>query len=149
MIKKAMHAQEVLMEAINYPKPVPFSRGMRIDLEKNSFLFISGTASVDKNGKTVYPEDFLAQSKHTFGNLTALLKSEGATWQDVVKTTCYLKDMKYYEAFNKFRIQFYKSQKLIVFPASTCVEAGLCRKNLLVEVDAVVIFRPKRKNGKR
>ena len=65
-----------------------FSRGVRLKLEECIFLFISGTASIDENGKTVYKTDFLAQAKHTFSNLTALFKSERATWHDVVQTTC-------------------------------------------------------------
>lgn len=146
--KKVVHAPMALMKPVDYPNPVPFSRGIRVDLGKWTFLFISGTASVDKNGKTVYSGDFLAQAKHTFGNLTALLQSEGATWYDVVKTTCYLKSMKNYEIFNKFRRQFYKNQKLTILPASSCVEANLCRTDLLLEVEAIAILKNKKKHGK-
>lgn len=147
--KKAICAPMALMEAIDYPEPVPFSRGMRVDLGKMSLLFISGTASVDQKGRTVYIGDFLGQARHTFRNLTMLLESEGADWHDVVRTTCYLKDMKDYEVFNKFRIQFYRDKKLPIFPASTCVEAGLCRPELLVEVEMIAIVANSKKNGKK
>jgi len=143
-----MHAPQVLNEPIYYAKPASFPRGIRVDLGSCVLLFISGTASVDNKGNTVHPEDFLAQAKRTFKNLTALLQSEKATWHDVVKTTCYLKDMRNYEIFNKVRNQFYKQQGLNPFPASSCIEAHLCRSDLLVEIEALAILRVQKKNGK-
>lgn len=146
--KKAIHASQVLNKPIDYPKPVSFSRGIKVDLGQYRLLFISGTASVDKNGKTCHLGDFLGQAKRTFKNLTALLQSEGASWHDVVKTTCYLKDMRHYEIFNKIRNQFYKQQKLHPFPASSCVEANLCRPELLVEIEVIAILKAYKKNGR-
>ena len=46
MKKKPMHAPEVLNEAYQYDKPVPFSRGTRLDIGGVTILLISGTASV-------------------------------------------------------------------------------------------------------
>ncbi len=139
--KKAIHAPEVLNEPVCYPKPVSFSRGIRVDLGEFSMLFISGTASVDKNGKTVHKGNFLLQAKRTFKNLTYLLESERATWHDVVRTTCYLKDMGYYDTFNRVRNQFYKKMKLNPLPASSCIEAGLCRTDLLVEIEVIAFLK--------
>jgi len=139
--KKAIHAPKVLNEPIQYAKPVSFSRGIRIELGEFALIFISGTASVNEKGQTVHLGDISSQAKRTFMNISALLKSEGATWQDVMNTTCYLKDMRYYDAFNKVRNKFYKQQKLKPFPASTCVEAGLCRADLLVEINAIAIIK--------
>jgi enamine deaminase RidA (YjgF/YER057c/UK114 family) len=144
MKKKAIRAPHVLCEAYHYPKPVPFSRGMRVDIGDVTFLFISGTASVNEKGESVHLGDLEAQAWRTFKNITALLESEGATWHDVVKTTCYLKDMHDYDKFNKVRNQFYKEQGLDPYPASVCVEAHLCRDELLVEIEAIAIFESKR-----
>lgn len=138
-IKRIMRAPEFLNEPREYNKS--FSRGLRVELGNASILFISGTASVDEKGDTFLPGDFRGQLKRTFDNIRALLKSENATWHDVVKTGCYLKDMKYYDEFNRFRNRFYKREKLDPFPASTCVEAGLCRSELLVEIEAIAILR--------
>ena len=138
--KKAIHAPAVLNEPVQYDRPVSFSRGMRIELGAFSLILISGTASVNEQGKSVHAGDILAQSRRTFNNIAALLESEGASWKDVVRTTCYLKDMRDYGAFNKIRNQFYVKQKLNPFPASTCIEAGLCRPELLVEIEVIAII---------
>jgi enamine deaminase RidA (YjgF/YER057c/UK114 family) len=139
--KKAMSAPEVLNEAYDYAKPSSFSRGLRLDIKGITILLISGTASVDENGKTVHAGDFRAQTWRTYKNITKLLESEGATWKDVVRTTCYLRDIdRDYAAFNEIRTQFFREQGLAPLPASTGVQAILCRPDLLIEVEAIAIF---------
>jgi len=139
--KKAVQAPEVLNEAYDYPRPSSFSRGLRLDIKGVSILLISGTASIDEQGATVHAGDFRAQSWRTLRNITALLESEGATWKDVVRTTCYLRDIERdYAAFNEIRTTFYKEQGLDPLPASTGIQAILCRPDLLVEMEAMAIF---------
>lgn len=140
--KKAISNLEVLNEAYDYAKPSSFSRGIRIDLNGLSILFISGTASVDENGASVHVGDFRAQCRRTFYNITRLLESEGATWKDIVRTTCYLRDIdRDYAAFNEERTRFYTEQGLDPLPASTGIQAKLCRPELLVEIEAIAMFK--------
>ena len=104
-------------------------------------LFISGTASVDENGDTVHEGDFTAQCLRTYRNLAGLLAAEGASWHDVVKTTCYLRDIERdYAAFNEIRNMFMKAAGLDPLPASVGVQARLCRSDLLVEIEALAII---------
>ena len=140
--KRAVTNLSVLNEAYTYARPSSFSRGMRIDLGSLVILLISGTASIDEHGRTVHAGDFRAQCRRVFFNITELLKSEGATWRDVVRTTCYLRDIdRDYAAFNEERTAFYTEQKLDPLPASTGVQAKLCRPDLLVEIEAIVMFK--------
>lgn len=140
--KKPISAPELLNEAFHYARPSSFSRGIRIDLNGIAILFISGTASVDENGETAHTGDFRAQCRRTFENITALLSSEGATWKDIVRTTCYLRDIdRDYKEFNEERTAFYAAQGLDPLPASTGIQAKLCRPELLVEIEAIAIFR--------
>jgi 2-iminobutanoate/2-iminopropanoate deaminase len=143
--KQAMSALGVLNEAYCYAKPSSFSRGLRIELGGIVILLISGTASIDENGASVHKGDFRAQCRRTFRNITGLLESEGATWKDIVRTTCYLRDIERdYEAFNEERTAFYRQQELDPLPASTGIQAILCRPELLVEVEAIAMFRSQR-----
>ena len=138
--KRAITNHEVLNEAYNYGSA--FSRGLRIDLDGLSIVLISGTASIDDAGNTVHVGDFRAQTRRTFSNITGLLASEGATWKDVVRTTCYLRDIERdYLAFNEERSVFYKKQGLDPLPASTGIQAILCRPDLLIEIEAIAMFR--------
>jgi len=134
-----------LNEAYSYSKPSSFSRALRLDIKGVTILLISGTASVDENGNTVHAGDFRAQTWRTYQNITGLLEAEGATWKDIVRTTCYLRDIERdYEAFNEIRTQFFQEQRLDPLPASTGIQAILCRPDLLIEIEAIAIFESDR-----
>src|SRR5271165_2900334 len=138
--KRAITNLNTLNEAYDYGSA--FSRGMRIELGKFVVLLISGTASIDEQGQTLYAGDLRAQTRRTFDNITRLLASEGATWKDIVRTTCYLRDIERdYKAFNEERTAFYKEQALNPLPASTGIQAILCRPDLPVEIEAIAMFR--------
>lgn len=140
--KRAMTNHGVLNEAYAYAKPSSFSRGMRIDLNGLTILLISGTASIDEDGVSVHIGDFRAQMRRTLENITGLLKSEGCTWHDIVRTSCYLRDIdRDYDIFNEERTAFFKEQGLDPLPASTGIQAKLCRPELLVEIEAIAMFR--------
>src|ERR1700733_4177910 len=143
--KRAITNHEVLNEAYSYDKPSSFSRGMRIDLNGVTILLISGTASIDEQGKSLHIGDFRGQMRRTLANIAGLLTSEDCTWHDVVRTTCYLRDIERdYEAFNEERTAFYRALKLDPLPASTGIQAILCRPELLIEIEAIAMFNSKR-----
>ena len=136
-----MHATAVLNEAYHYARPVAFSRGIRFDLGDKTMLMISGTASVDEAGRTAHAGDFRAQLWRTYRNITTLLASEGASWHDIVRTTCYLRDIERdYRDFNDIRTAFYEWLRLDPLPASTGIQARLCREDLLVEIEAIGVI---------
>ena len=138
--KRAIKAPEVLNEACDYGSA--FSRGTRVDLNGLVILFISGTASVNEAGETVHVGDIHKQCQRTFLNITKLLEAEGASWADIIRTTCYLRDIdRDYDAFNEERTRFYDEQGVKPYPASTGIQAKLCRSNLLVEIEAIAMFK--------
>jgi 2-iminobutanoate/2-iminopropanoate deaminase len=140
--KRAITNLNVLNEAYAYAKPSTFSRGMRIDIGNIVVLLISGTASIDENGMSVHIGDFHGQCQRTFQNITGLLEAEGATWHDIVRTSCYLRDIERdYAEFNETRTAFYQEQKLDPVPASTGIQAILCRPELLIEIEAIAMFK--------
>jgi 2-iminobutanoate/2-iminopropanoate deaminase len=145
--KHAIRAGSVLNEAYDYPKPSSFTRGLRFDIGDKTMLLISGTASIDDAGRTVHRGDFRAQLWRTYRNISGLLESEGATWHDIVRTTCYLRDIERdYEDFNAVRTAFFDWLGIDPLPASTGIQARLCREDLLVEIEAIAVVP---KDGRR
>jgi enamine deaminase RidA (YjgF/YER057c/UK114 family) len=139
--KKAIKAPAVLNEAFHYAKPSSFSRGLRLELGGYTLLLISGTASIDESGKTIHLGDFGAQCWRTYRNIATLLQAENATWHDVIRTTCYLRDIERdYDQFNRIRTSFFSWLGLDPLPASVGVQTRLCREDLLVEIEAVALF---------
>jgi 2-iminobutanoate/2-iminopropanoate deaminase len=142
--KFAVHAPQVLNEAYNYQKPSSFSRALRLELGGYKILIVSGTASVNEEGKAEYIGDFKAQLWRTFRNLTNLLTAESMSWHDVVRTTCYLRDIERdYVEFNKIRTTFYNWLQLDPLPASTGIQVRLCWESLLVEIELYAIAKIK------
>jgi 2-iminobutanoate/2-iminopropanoate deaminase len=136
--KQAISAPEVLNEAPYYPRPSSFTRGLRVEMHGATMLLLSGTASVDEHGDTLYPGDFPAQCLRTLRNVTRLLVAEKASWHDVVRTTCFLRDIdRDYDSFNEIRTMFMNAIGLDPLPASTGIQAHLCRTELLVEIEAI------------
>ena len=140
--KFAVHAPSVINEAYDYKKPSSFSRALRLDFGEYKVLLISGTASVNEEGKPEHIGDFKAQQWRTYRNITNLLKAEDMTWHDVVRTTNYLRDIERdYTEFNKIRTSFYQWLGLDPLPASTGIQARLCWETLLVEIEAIAISK--------
>ena len=146
--KSAIRSERVLNEAYDYPSKVSFSRGMRVELDNCLMLFISGTASVDEDGESIHKGDIVAQTRRTFTNIQALLESENADWHDIVRTTCYLDDFRYYDEFNEVRNAYFEEQGLNPLPASTCIQARICRPELLVEIEAIAMIPKERAKGR-
>ena len=137
--RRAISAHDALNEALEYGSA--FSRGLRVDLPGATMLLSSGTASVDEHGATAHVGDFCGQTWRTYANITALLEAEGAGWKDVVRTTCYLRDIERdYVQFNQIRTEFYRQQGLDPLPASTGIQATLCRPDLLIEIEVMAII---------
>jgi enamine deaminase RidA (YjgF/YER057c/UK114 family) len=138
--KLPIQSAEVLNEAPCYGSA--FTRGLKIDLPGGiTQLLISGTSSVGAKGETLYAGDFRAQLWRIYHNITKLLESENATWHDVVRTTCYLRDIdRDYGEFNRIRTEFFDALGLDPYPASTGIQAGICRSDLLIEIEALAII---------
>ena len=118
MEKVRVSAPGALNEASDYTNPSSFSRALRLTFG-----------------------NFRAQLRQTFSNIAALLAAEGATWKDIVRTTCYLRDIdRDYGAFNEERTAFYAEEGLDPLPASTGIQAILCRPELLVEIEAIAVW---------
>ena len=140
--RRAASVPNVLNEAYDYARPSSFSRALSFDIADTRILLISGTASVDEEGRTIHAGDFRAQLWRTYRNISAILQAEDMTWRDVVRTSCYLRDIERdYKDFNEVRTAFFSWHGLNPLPASTGIQARLCREDLLVEIEAMAVSR--------
>ena len=65
-------------------------------------------------------------------NISAVLAASGATFDDVVKTTCFLTDINDFAEFNSVYAKYFTGR-----PARSCVAVNALPKNALVEVDVI------------
>lgn len=140
--RSATSVPNELNEAYDYAQPASFARAIALPLGEAKLLLISGTASVDEQGGTLHVGDFRAQLWRTYRNITAILQANEMDWHDIVRTSCYLRDIERdYVDFNDVRTQFFSWHGLDPLPASTGIQARLCREDLLVEIEAIAIAR--------
>ncbi|MBU1087485.1 MAG: RidA family protein [Candidatus Omnitrophica bacterium] len=137
MLKKTQMKTPRLSEAV-----AAFPRGLKVELDNTIMMFISGTASVGPKGESCHLGDFHGQAMHTYKNIQSLLQAQNASFKDIVKFTIYLKDMKDYDNLNKARDLFFQEIGFTrdTIPASTCVQASLCREELLIEIEAIAMI---------
>jgi enamine deaminase RidA (YjgF/YER057c/UK114 family) len=112
---------------------VAFERGTRIAYRDRSHIFISGTASIDGQGRIVHPGDVAAQTERTLGNIAALLRTAGAGLDDLVSVTVYLRD-----GSDLPVVRDWLSHRLAGVPAMF-VRAPVCRPGWLVEIEGMAI----------
>lgn len=111
-----------------------FSRGISVKIDNSETLYVSGTASINNKGETVYFNDSKGQIAQTFKSVESLLKTKKSSLNNIVMATAYCKNKKVYTDFKKF----IKDSELKNIPF-TPVYADICRDNLLFEIDAIAV----------
>lgn len=115
-----------------------FARGMKVELPDKTVLYISGTASIDEYGVTVHVGNTRRQLERMLLNIQELLKAEGAAFGDLVQAATFLKRSELLEQCE----MVFEEWGLGHIP-NTLVAAGVCRPELLCEMEAIAIL-PKR-----
>lgn len=112
------------------PRPsYPYSPGTR----GGRYLFTAGQVAWDGAGDVVGVGDVRAQTIQTLNNVDSVLKEGGATRDDVLKCTVYLKDMADFQIMNDEFAKFFPDNP----PARTTVQTPLAEPEMLVEIEAV------------
>ena len=100
-------------------------------------VYVSGQVSWGPDGKVVGAGDMRVQCKQVFDNVTAVLKSAGATWEDIIKINAYMVGVTpdNVAAYREVRQDYLKPGRM---PASTLVGVtALVQPELLLEVEVV------------
>jgi len=130
--RRAMSAP-TLGEAMDYGSD--FARGMRVVESNKVSLHVSGTASIDEQGRTAHPDDLEAQVERMLVNVAALLAEQGAGFADVVSAVTYLK----HPADTARLRRKLRDAGFEGFP-NALVAAPICRPELLCETELVAVL---------
>ena len=105
-------------------------------ISANGFLFASGqTPFSPETGETI-GTDIAGQAEQTCKNIGEILKASGLTFEDVVKTTCFLADIADFGAFNEVYAKYFTSR-----PARSCVAVKDLPKGILCEVEIIAVTK--------
>ncbi len=106
----------------------PYSQAV----EANGFVFISGQLPINPATGEM-PEGVSAQTEQSMKNLAAILEEAGCTFDNVVKTTCYLADMSYFAEMNAVYARFFSGE----CPARAAFAVKELPKKALVEIEMI------------
>ena len=107
----------------------PYSQAIRY----GNLLFVSGQIALNPGTGQLVEGDIEVQTKQVMENLQAIIKEAGMTLQNVLKCSCFLKDMEDFAEFNAV----YNSYFAESLPARETVEVGRLPKDVRVEISAI------------
>lgn len=114
----------------NAPQAIgPYSQAVKF----GNLLITSGQLGLDPKTGT-FPEGIAAQTKQSLENVKAIVEAAGASMEQVVKTTVFLKDMNDFATVNEIYGQYFKEP----YPARSAVEVARLPKDGLVEIEVIV-----------
>jgi 2-iminobutanoate/2-iminopropanoate deaminase len=118
----------------NAPAPIgPYSQGILVD---GKFLYLAGQIPLDPKSSKIVEGDVKVQTRQVLKNIEAVLHAAGASFQSVVKTTVFLKDMNDFAAMN----EVYAEYLSISAPARSTVEVARLPKDARVEIEVVAVI---------
>jgi enamine deaminase RidA (YjgF/YER057c/UK114 family) len=118
--------------------PTGYTQVVSVDGPKK-MLYISGQVSTNQKGETVGMGDLEAQTRQVYTNLLAILKSQGASFKDVVKLNTYSTQPEKVGTVRKVRNDFISADSP---PASTFIGVtALADPAFLIEVEAVAVLK--------
>lgn len=107
----------------------PYSQGIR----DGQTVYVSGQGPLDPNTGEIVGETVAEETAQTLANIEAVLQAAGASLQDIVKTTVFLKDMNNYDAVN----DEYGNHFTTPYPARSAVEVVELPVDIAVEIEAI------------
>ena len=113
----------------NAPAAVgPYSQAVKA----GGFIWCSGQIALDPESGVLVSNEIKSQTEQVMKNISAVLAASGATFEDVVKTSCFLADINDFAEFNDVYAKYFTSR-----PARSCVSAAALPKGALVEVEVI------------
>ncbi len=118
------------------PAPVgPYNQAI---VASGQMIFVAGQIAIDPRlGDVLYKDDVTKQTEQVMANLEAILTAAGATFENVVKTGVFLKDMNDFAAMNAIYAKYFPSESA---PARACVEVSRLPKDVLVEIECIAVI---------
>lgn len=119
-----------IINTINAPSAIgPYSQAVIID----DLLYTSGQIAINPKTKLIETNDIVSQTHQVFKNLEAILKEANSSFEQVIKTTVFIKDMNEFNLLNQVYGEYFKNHK----PARSTVEVARLPRDVKVEIELI------------
>ena len=146
LVRDGEAPEQTPLRALDHLSPtalygVRFERGMRVNWRDRDWFLVSGTASIDREGRILYENDVRRQSRRVVENISALLEEGGAILPQVCAATVYLRD--------PAELAPVREEFDAAFPGVPLVylRAPVCRPGWLVECECLATVPADRPNA--
>ena len=109
----------------------PYSQAVAV----GNMLYTAGQIAINPENGQVEAQDIVGQTEQVMKNLGAVLEAAGTSFENAVKTTCFLADIKDFASFNEVYGKYFTSK-----PARSCVAVKDLPKGVLVEVEVIAVI---------
>ncbi len=118
------------------PAPVgPYNQAI---VASGQMIFVAGQIPLNPQSMTIIGDgDIAKQTEQVMANLEAILTAAGASFNNVVKTSVFLKDMNDFAVMNAVYAKYFSEDSS---PARACVEVSRLPKDVLVEIECIAVI---------
>ena len=109
----------------------PYSQAVRV----GSTIYCAGQIPLDPKSGQIVSGDIAAQTRRVLDNITAILKAEGLSFENIVKTTIFLIDLADFQTVNEIYASYFKQAP----PARSTVQVPALPKGARVEIEAIAV----------
>jgi 2-iminobutanoate/2-iminopropanoate deaminase len=109
----------------------PYSQAVRA----GSTIYCAGQIPLDPKSGQIVSEEIKEQTRRVLDNVTAVLRAEGLTFQNIVKTTIFLTDLADFQAVNDIYMSYFEKDP----PARSTVQVSALPKGARVEIEVIAV----------
>src|SRR2546422_8868207 len=109
----------------------PYSQAVRV----GSTIYCAGQIPLDPKSGQIVSQEISEQTRRVLDNITAVLKAEGLTFDNIVKTTIFLTDLGDFQRVNEMYASYFKQQP----PARSTIQVSALPKGARVEIEAIAM----------
>lgn len=103
----------------------------------NDLFFASGVLPINPSTNLIESTTVKEQTMQVMENVAALLAETGSSFNNIIKTTCFVTDLDQFTAFNDVYASYFDGE----FPARSCVQVSALPKGALVEVEFIATVK--------
>jgi 2-iminobutanoate/2-iminopropanoate deaminase len=130
-----IRAMKKIISTTDAPAAVgPYSQAIRA----GNFVFCSGQIPLDPKTGKIVEGDINVQTRRVMDNITAVLRAEGLTFENIVKATIFLTDLADFQTVNELYGAYFKSDP----PARSTVQVPALPKGANVEIEVIAMANP-------
>jgi 2-iminobutanoate/2-iminopropanoate deaminase len=109
----------------------PYSQAVRV----GSTIYCAGQIPLDPKSGQIVSQDISAQTQRVLDNITAVLRAEGLSFENIAKTTIFLTDLADFQTVNEVYASYFKKEP----PARSTVQVSALPKGARVEIEAIAV----------